>query len=124
MPKFSSDLENYDQAFSHNIGLLIHTEQETLKSAKIAISGMGGVGGLHLITMVRSGVGNVHVSDFDVFEPVYINRQYGANTASFGKPKLDVMKEQALLINPHIDIKAFPDGTRESKVLSINSREP
>ena len=88
MPKFSSDLENndihsrseyYDQAFLRNIGLLTQAEQEKLKRAKIAIPGMGGVGGLHLITMVRSGVGKFHVSDFDVFEPVNINRQYGAN---------------------------------------------
>lgn len=125
MPKFISNLENYDihsgseyydQAFLRNIGLLTRAEQEKLKRSKIAIPGMGGVGGLHLITMVRSGVGNFHVSDFDVFEPVNINRQYGANTVCFGKPKLDVMKEQALLINPHIDIKAFPHGIKPDNI--------
>lgn len=125
MPNFSRDLKNYDihscseyydQAFSRNIGLLTRAEQEKLKRAKIAIPGMGGVGGLHLITMVRSGIGRFHISDFDVFEPVNINRQYGANTGCFGKPKLDVMKEQALLINPHIDIKTFPYGVKPDNI--------
>ncbi|EIM63812.1 ThiF family adenylyltransferase [Desulfobacter postgatei] len=125
MPKFSSHLESYDihsaseyydQAFSRNIGLLTRAEQKKLKRAKIAIPGMGGVGGLHLITMVRSGVGNFHISDFDVFEPVNINRQYGAHTGCFGKPKLDVMKEQALLINPHINIKTFPHGIKPDNI--------
>ncbi len=111
-----SSSEYYNQAFSRNIGLLTRAEQAKLKKSKIAIAGMGGVGGLHLITMVRSGVGNFHISDFDVFEPVNVNRQYGANTACFGKPKLDVMKEEALLINPDLEIKAFPDGIHPDNI--------
>jgi len=102
--------EYYQKAFSRNIGLLTVEEQEKLKHSRVAIPGMGGVGGIHLITMVRSGVGKFNIADFDVYEPVNVNRQFGANTASFGKSKLATMKEQALLINPFIDINTFPEG--------------
>ena len=100
----------YQTAFSRNIGLLTALEQKKLESARVAIPGMGGVGGIHLMTMVRSGIGNFNISDFDVFEPVNANRQYGANTLSYGRSKLEVMKEQALLTNPYININTFAEG--------------
>jgi len=98
------------EAFSRNIGLLTHEEQQKLSNATVAIPGMGGVGGVHLITMVRTGVGRFHLSDFDTFEPANINRQSGASVPNFGRSKLEVMKEQALSINPYIEIKEFPGG--------------
>ncbi len=106
----NSEKDYYNSAFSRNIGLLTEAEQKKLKESRIAIPGMGGVGGSHLTTMARAGIGNFNISDFDIFEPVNINRQYGANTSSFGRPKLDVMKEQALLINPYLNINTFPEG--------------
>ncbi len=57
------------EAFSRNIGLLTEAEQEKLANATVAIPGMGGVGGIHLITMVRTGIGRFHIADFDTFEP-------------------------------------------------------
>jgi molybdopterin/thiamine biosynthesis adenylyltransferase len=104
------------EAFSRNIGLLTQAEQENLSNAKVAIPGMGGVGGVHLITMVRTGVGRFHLADFDTFEPVNINRQYGARIPDLGRPKLEVMKEHALSINPYIEIKEFPEGINNSNI--------
>lgn len=103
-------------AFSRNIGLLTESEQKKLRQSRIAIPGMGGVGGIHLITMVRSGIGKFNISDFDIFEPVNANRQYGANTSTYGRSKLEVMKEQALLINPYLEINTFPDGIHPGNV--------
>ena len=103
-------------AFSRNIGLLTQAEQEKLSNVTIAIPGMGGVGGVHLITMVRTGVGRFHLSDFDTYEPVNINRQYGAQVPDFGRPKMQVMKEQALSINPYIEIKEFPEGINKTNI--------
>lgn len=100
------------QAFSRNIGLLSEADQQRLARAKIAIPGMGGVGGAHLATAARVGFGAFHLADFDVFEPANINRQYGAKVPNFGKSKLDVMMEEALSINPHIDLTPFPHGIR------------
>jgi molybdopterin/thiamine biosynthesis adenylyltransferase len=117
--KLLSILEQYDlkssgayqqQAFSRNIGLLNQDDQERLSQARVAIPGMGGVGGVHLITLVRSGVGKFHLADYDVFEPVNVNRQYGARIPDFGKPKLEAMMREALRINPFVEIRMFSDG--------------
>jgi molybdopterin/thiamine biosynthesis adenylyltransferase len=106
----NNEEQYYQDAFSRNIGLLTPAEQEILKNSRIAIPGMGGVGGIHLMTMARSGIGRFNIADFDIYEPVNVNRQFGATTASFGRPKLDVMKEQALTVNPYLEIRTFPDG--------------
>ena len=104
------------EAFSRNIGLLTQAEQDKLANAKIAIPGMGGVGGVHLITMTRTGVGNFHIADFDTYEPVNINRQFGARVPDFGRPKMQVMKEQALSVNPYLEITEFPEGISSSNI--------
>ena len=106
----SSQKEYHAEAFSRNIGLLSPEEQEILAKTKIAIPGMGGVGGAHLVTMVRAGIGRFNIADFDIYEPANINRQFGARVPEFGRLKLDVMKEQALSINPFLEITEFSDG--------------
>jgi len=104
------------QAFSRNIGLLTPAEQLRLSNATVAIPGMGGVGGNHLMTLVRAGVGGFHLSDFDTFEPANVNRQFGASVPNFGRQKLEVMKEQALAVNPFLEIKEFPEGIGPNNV--------
>jgi molybdopterin/thiamine biosynthesis adenylyltransferase len=104
------------EAFSRNIGLLTRAEQQELADAKVAIPGMGGVGGIHLVTMVRTGVGRFHLADYDIFEPVNVNRQYGARIPDFGRSKLEVMVEEALSINPYLEIKQFPEGINSTNV--------
>lgn len=106
----------FEEAFSRNIGLLKRQEQEVLKNARVAIPGLGGVGGTHLVTMVRSGVGKFNIADFDVFEPANVNRQYGATLPAFGRPKIDILKEQALSINPFIEINAFSEGVTHDNI--------
>jgi len=104
------------EAFSRNIGLFTPAEQQTLFSSTVAIPGMGGVGGAHLITLTRTGIGKFNIADFDVFEPANINRQAGAAVPNFGRKKLAVMKEQALSINPYLNITEFPDGINEHNI--------
>lgn len=105
-----------NQAFSSNIGLLTEDEQEKLGRSRVAIPGMGGVGGAHLITLVRSGIGKFNISDFDAFDPVNINRQYGARVDTFDRPKLEVIKERALSINPYLEFKCFEKGIYEDNL--------
>lgn len=104
------------QAFSRNIGLLTKNEQKKLEKIRIAIPGMGGVGGGHLITLVRSGIGCFNIADFDSFEPININRQFGASVPDFGRPKQEVMKERALSINPYLQINTFDKGVNEDNL--------
>lgn len=99
-----------DIAFCRNLGLLDYADQRRLLGSRVAIAGLGGVGGVHLMTLARTGIGNFSLADFDAYSPVNINRQYGASIASFGRNKLDVMTERALSVNPFMDIRSFPGG--------------
>jgi len=103
----------YDLAFSRNIGWFTEDEQQILKTKRIAIAGMGGVGGFHLITLVRLGITKFHLSDFDQFACENTNRQAGANVSTYGKDKLDTMVEMAKQINPEIEVKLFPEGIND-----------
>ena len=47
---------DYGQAFSRNIGWVTEAEQEKLRNSRVAIGGMGGVGGVHLLTLARLGI--------------------------------------------------------------------
>jgi len=105
-----------EEALSRNIGFLTPAEQDRLLNATVAIPGLGGVGGEHLVTLARLGIGRFHLADFDVFEPANLNRQYGAKTSHLGRPKLDVMVEEALNINPYLDIRRFPDGVQKQNL--------
>ncbi len=99
-----------EEALSRNIGFITAAEQDRLLEATVAVPGLGGVGGAHLITLARMGVGRFHLADFDVFEPANVNRQFGAQIRHFGRPKLDVMVEEARNINPYLVIRKFPEG--------------
>jgi hypothetical protein len=112
-----SDIDfDYHTAFSRNIGWITRQEQDLLKSKRIAIAGLGGVGGSHLLTLTRLGVGAFHIADLDVFELANFNRQAGATLSHLGKPKVDVLAEMALDINPNLDIRRFPLGVNEDNL--------
>ncbi len=97
-------------AFSRNLGLLSESDQHRLLDARIAVAGAGGVGGLHLLTLARIGVGKFNIADFDTFDAVNINRQYGAFISTLGKPKAEVMSDMVRDINPFADVRLFPQG--------------
>lgn len=101
---------DYDAAFSRNVGWVTAAEQAQLRGKRIAIAGMGGVGGVHLLTLARLGIGAFNISDFDTFDFVNFNRQAGAVMAAVGRPKVDVLAEMARDINPELDIRKFPEG--------------
>jgi molybdopterin/thiamine biosynthesis adenylyltransferase len=101
---------DYNTAFSRNIGWITHEEQAILKNKRIAIAGLGGVGGSHLITLTRLGIGKFNIADFDKFELPNFNRQAGASVSHIDRQKTDVMTEMALDINPELDIKTFNNG--------------
>lgn len=101
---------DYHTAFSRNIGWITEGEQARLRRARVAIAGMGGVGGSHLLTLTRLGVGRFTLADFDRFALENFNRQAGANLNTVDQPKLDSLVNMALSINPELEIKRFPEG--------------
>ena len=107
---------DYKLAFSRNNGITNAEEQDRLKNSTYAIAGMGGVGGDYLITLLRAGVGNFKISDFDEFELGNFNRQYGATMSTVGHSKMDVMRELAADINPEAKIQTYGEGVNENNV--------
>lgn len=107
---------DYQEAFSRNLGWLTPQEQAVLRNKRVAIAGMGGAGGVHLLALTRLGVGKFHVADLDQFNLVNFNRQAGATMTSLGLDKVDVMAEQARDINPELDIRTFPEGVQPHNV--------
>lgn len=100
----------YDLAFSRNLGWVTDWEQLALRGKRVAIAGMGGVGGTHLLTLARLGIGAFSIADFDQFEYVNFNRQVGATTNTVGQPKGAVLEAMAKTINPELHIDRFDDG--------------
>jgi molybdopterin/thiamine biosynthesis adenylyltransferase len=101
---------SYEEAFSRNVGLIDREEQQRLRSSRVSIVGMGGVGGVHLITLARLGVSQFTIADPDTFGAVNFNRQYGATTRSLGRNKAEVMAEEARAINPEVEVTVLPGG--------------
>lgn len=106
----------YDEAFSRNIGWFTRLEQQTLRRKRVAIAGMGGVGGSHLVTLARLGIGSFAISDLDVFEVGNFNRQLGATMNTVQRDKCEVMAETARAINPEMDLRSFPAGVGEANL--------
>ncbi len=107
---------DYDRAFSRNIGWTTQAEQEMLSRSRVGIAGLGGVGGAHLLTLARLGIGRFNISDFDEFDIHNLNRQAGAFLPSMGRSKLDTLARMARDINPELDIRLFPNGVQAENV--------
>ncbi|NDY93427.1 ThiF family adenylyltransferase [Ideonella livida] len=100
----------YDEAFSRNLGWVTASEQHRLRQARVALAGMGGVGGVHLQTLARLGVGHFHIADLDTFELANFNRQAGALVSTLGQSKVEVLRRQVLDINPEAEVTVFARG--------------
>ena len=107
---------SYDEAFARNLGWVTEAEQQRLKKSRVCIAGLGGVGGVHLLTLARLGVGAFSVADFDTFALANFNRQVGATVTTLGRPKSEVMVAMALDINPGLDIRVFSNGLNEQNL--------
>ena len=107
---------DYGKAFARNIGWVTRTEQQNLQKKRIAIAGMGGVGGVHLMTLARLGIGAFNISDMDVFDLSNLNRQAGAMISTLGLPKTEILARMARDINPELDIRIYPQGISRDNV--------
>lgn len=76
-----------------------------LQESRVAVFGIGGVGGYVCEALVRSGVGSFDLIDDDKVCLTNLNRQIIATRKTIGKYKTDVMKERMLEINPDIDVR-------------------
>ena len=93
--------------FSRSALLFGEDGMEKLKNARVAVFGVGGVGGYVVEALARSGVGTLDIIDDDKVCLTNINRQIIATRKTVGKYKVDVMKERILDINPKAVVNTY-----------------
>lgn len=100
-------------------GLLLGSEaMEKLKNARVAVFGLGGVGGYVVEALARSGVGALDLIDHDTISMTNINRQILATRSTVGMGKAEAAKTRVLDIDPEIRVTAWttfycPDTAHE-----------
>ena len=77
---------------------------EKLAGARVAVFGIGGVGGYTVEALVRSGIGEIDLIDSDTVSLTNLNRQIIATKSSIGKYKVDVMRDRIMDINPDVKV--------------------
>lgn len=91
--------------FSRTELLLGKEAMQRLAQAKVAVFGIGGVGGYTVEALVRSGVGAIDLIDDDKVCLTNLNRQIIATRKTVGRYKVDVMQERILEINPNVNVR-------------------
>ena len=92
--------------FSRTELLLGKQAMEKLKNARVAVFGLGGVGGYVAEALARSGVGQLELIDHDDISLTNLNRQILATQDTLGMPKAEAAAQRAKAINPHIQAAA------------------
>lgn len=102
------------------IMMLTDAQINKLTSARIIVFGVGGVGSGVCHFLVRSGIQNLDIVDFDTIDETNINRQLVAYQTNIGELKVNALKTQLLTINPNLNINTFPIKFSESTSSEIN----
>lgn len=93
--------------FSRTELLFGHEAMEKLHNARVAVFGVGGVGGYTVEALARSGIGTLDLIDNDTFSVTNLNRQIYATISTIGRPKVEVAKERIAQINPDAVVNAY-----------------
>jgi len=105
--------------FSRTEALIGKENGEKLKNAKVAVFGLGGVGGHTVEALARAGIGYLVLVDYDTYDITNINRQIGALHSTIGRNKVEVMKERILDINPEAIVETYRPEEIEGEESSI-----
>lgn len=97
--------EAMENQFSRSNALLGEVNMEKLKRARVAIFGVGGVGGYAIEALARSGIGEFLLVDKDTISITNINRQIIASHDTLGMDKIEAMKQRILSINPNAKVE-------------------
>lgn len=100
--------------------MLPNDKLDNLLHEKVILFGVGGVGGSVAEMLVRSGVFNLTIVDFDVVDITNINRQVIALNSTVGQFKVDVLKNRLLDINPNANIVTIQDKLTETNLNGFN----
>lgn len=109
--------------FERIINLIGEEKFSKLQNKKVLIVGCGGVGGYALETLVRSGIINIDIIDFDKIDITNLNRQIITSQNNVNNLKVEEAKQRAISINPNININIhdmFLDKDNINYILSNN----
>ena len=98
---------SYDEFTTRNIGFVSYEEQALIRKSKVFIAGIGGMGGVALGCLARTGVEHFIIADLDTFEISNLNRQIFANLDSIDQGKVEASIEAVKKINPNITIENY-----------------
>jgi len=96
-----------DDFFSRSEALLGAQGMDALRTKRVILFGVGGVGSWAAEALIRTGLMHLTLVDDDVVQPSNVNRQLPATRESLGRPKVEVLRERLLAINPDADIVAI-----------------
>ena len=103
--------------FSREIKLIGEENLLKLQNSKVAVIGVGGVGGYVVEALVRAGIQNITIVDGDKVELSNINRQLIATTKTVGKYKVEAWKERIAEINPNCKVETYAEFyTKDNKI--------
>lgn len=96
------------EQFSRTGRLIGEEGMDLLRKSRVAVFGIGGVGGHAVEALARSGIGKLDLIDNDVIVPSNLNRQLIATYKTIGMRKVDAMKERILEIVPDCSVLTYP----------------
>lgn len=113
--KYIPSKEELEEAMDKRFSSKIY---EKLKSAEVAIAGLGGIGSHVAVSLARSGIGHIHLVDFDTVDLTNLNRQ-AYTIEHVGRLKTEALKKLLLNINPYLNITIDTIKVTENNVVKI-----
>ena len=104
--------------FSRSEALLGPDKMSALAEKRVILFGVGGVGSWCAEALVRTGLRHLTIVDDDIVQPSNINRQLPATVETIGRPKVEVLRERLLTINPDADITALQERYTHYSILN------
>ena len=102
--------------FDRTISLIGIDKYNKIKNSNILVLGIGGVGGYAVEALVRSGIENITIVDYDKIDITNINRQIIATNDNIGKSKVEEFKNRILSINNDVKVKVINEKISENNI--------
>ncbi len=97
-----------DAQFDRTTQIYGQRAMEIIRNARVAVFGVGGVGGYVVETLARAGIGTLDIIDHDTVDPTNLNRQVISLRENIGRQKTDVAEERIHAICPDITVNKYP----------------
>jgi len=107
--------EEFEEAMDKRFSTEIYNK---LKNAEVAVAGLGGIGSNVAVSLARSGIGHIHLVDFDTVDLTNLNRQ-AYTIEHLGRLKTEALKELLLTINPYLNITTETVKVTEKNAVEI-----